>query len=1199
MTPQQFRRVQSVFHEARQVPLTEREEFLVAACADDMAVRQEVNALFESMDPAQRLTKLRNEVGDILAPIFGTTSDLKPSDTIGPYRIDRLLGEGGMGTVYLAQQAGPLHRAVALKVIKVGMDTKQTLARFENEREALALMNHSNVARVFDAGVTPQGRPYFAMEYVEGEPITVFCDRHQLSIEDRLRLFMDVCRAVQHAHQKGIIHRDLKPSNVLVSTDATLPAIDKRGPEGGGIAGSPPLGRGRLDGVTVKVIDFGVAKATQRRSPDRTVFTEQGQFIGTPGYMSPEQVEMASPDIDTRTDIYSLGVLLYELLVGTRPFDDEVLRNAGYAEFQRIICEVDPPKPSTRVESIQKTIPPKGSESPANVMPIVEQEGLQGGSCDSSLPDHIARNRGVRARTLFRQLRGDLDWIVMKCLEKDRSRRYETANALVMDIERHVRREPVLASPPSTIYRIRKFVRRNRFAVVAAAAIMLALSAGLASTSAMYVRSESLRQLATDNAEKARLEAERATSERDRTDRFAVFMEQTLEGVGPSVALGRDSTMLKEMMDAAANRIVEEKLDENPAAELRLRLAIGNVYRQIAEFEAAEKMLTPAVELALALEGRESITYALAVNHRAMLFESKGLPSVALPEFEEARSILQVLFPGDNSDVAMVINNIASCQNSLGRSHEALPLHEESLAMRRRLTSGVDDLSVAYSLNGLAQCLDTLGRSSEALPKYEEALSIRQRLLPGDHPDIATSLNNEAVCLNYLGRSAEALVRYQEVLVLRQRLFPKDHPSVARVFGNIGSCLYALGRSNEALSNFEESLAMSRRLFSSDHPDIAQGANNVGACLMSLGRSAESLPKHEEALAMRRRLFAGDHPSIATSLNNVAGALSRLGRYAEALPTFEEALAMTQRIYHGDHPSNARGLHNVADCLAALDRPNEALARFHEALAMFQRIYATDHPNLAICMKNIGRCLESLGRPRDAMAMYEDALAMIKRLFPGDHPEVVGLLNGIGGTLEALDRHAEALPMYEEALAMSRRLHPEEHPDTASSLNNIALCLDSLGQSEEALPKLQEALDIYRRFYPGDHPFVATTLTNVASCLDSLGLSGDATLNFEEALAMQMRMVPPTHIDVLSTKTKLGRALANLSRHSEAEELLVSTWEAIEERDDVDVGKKQKCLNALAHLYESWNLAEPDQGYDEKATEWRDRLDDFSSPPPG
>jgi serine/threonine protein kinase len=340
-------------------------------------------------------------------------------ERIGPYRILEELGEGGMGVVYLAEQTAPIHRRVALKVIKLGMDTRQVIARFEAEREALALMNHPNVAQVFEAGSTDDGRPYFAMEHVPGIPITEYCDLHRLSTAERLGLFIDACHAVQHAHQKGIIHRDIKPSNVLVMVQGDLPAV--------------------------KVIDFGVAKATHQRLTERTLFTEHGQLVGTPGYMSPEQASLGTLDIDTRTDIYALGVLLYELLVGSRPFDDRDLRKAGIDEIQRIIREVDPPKPSTRFSSLG----------------------------DSSTV--VAQNRRTEPRRLARELRGELDWIVMKCLEKERAHRYATADELGLEIRRHLNHEVVRAGPPKLTYRARKFVRRNRTPLAAASILLIAV----------------------------------------------------------------------------------------------------------------------------------------------------------------------------------------------------------------------------------------------------------------------------------------------------------------------------------------------------------------------------------------------------------------------------------------------------------------------------------------------------------------------------------------------------------------------------------------------------------------------------------------------------------------------------------------------------------------------------------------------------
>jgi serine/threonine protein kinase len=462
-TPLSRTRAELLFHSALERGPAEREAFLVEACRGDTVLIREARALIAAHERA----------GDFLEPALSSEMEaemarLKPEvagERIGPYKLLQQIGQGGFGAVWMAEQEQPVRRRVALKIIKLGMDTKEVIARFEQERQALAMMDHPNIAKVFDAGATPQGRPYFVMELVRGVKMTDYCDQHALETDERLRLFMQVCRAVQHAHQKGIIHRDLKPSNVLVTIN---------------------------DGVAVpKVIDFGLVKATQARLTDLTLFTQFERFIGTPAYMSPEQAEMTSLDIDTRSDIYSLGVLLYELLTGHTPLDAKTLMERGYDEMRRAIRECDPPIPSMRLSSL--------------------------GGEELTL---TAQRRHTEPARLSRAVRGDLDWIVMKCLEKSRSRRYETASGIAMDIERHLANEPIIARPPATFYRLKKLVLRNKVAVGAGSLVLLALILGL--TVALwqfFEKSEALRA-------QSRLRTE-AESGRRREERLRVQAEQS------------------------------------------------------------------------------------------------------------------------------------------------------------------------------------------------------------------------------------------------------------------------------------------------------------------------------------------------------------------------------------------------------------------------------------------------------------------------------------------------------------------------------------------------------------------------------------------------------------------------------------------------------------------------------------------------
>ena len=540
-------RIEALFHEAADLAPGKRSAFLEERCRSEPELKSRVDKLLKCLDRGDSLTP----------PILAWDSESEKEfaegagSMIDRYRLVRPLGEGGFGVVYQAEQEAPVVRPVALKIIKLGMDTKQVVARFEAERQALALMDHPHIAKVLDGGTTELGRPYFVMELVAGVPITEYCDQHRLSTRERLELFIQVCQAVQHAHQKGIIHRDLKPSNVLVTVHDGEPAP--------------------------KVIDFGVAKAIHRRLTEKTVFTEYRQLIGTPVYMSPEQAEVTTLDVDTRTDIYSLGVLLYELLTGTTPFDLKTLERAGYLEMQRVIREEEPVKPSTRLSTLGKNL------------------------------SNVASRRRTEAPVLTRLVRGDLDWIVMKSLEKDRTRRYATASSLADDVGRYLRNEPVHAGPPTTSYRFQKFLRRNRTVVLSGVLVALALVVGTVGAILGMIEAADERDEA-EKERKAALAARRdAVMEAERAQAVTRFLTETLSLADPEVSLSPDLSVRTILDRAAAD--VERAFTGQPEAEAMIRTTIGRAYASLGEDHLADTHLRRAVALLDGLDEVRSLDF--------------------------------------------------------------------------------------------------------------------------------------------------------------------------------------------------------------------------------------------------------------------------------------------------------------------------------------------------------------------------------------------------------------------------------------------------------------------------------------------------------------------------------------------------------------------------------------------------------------
>lgn len=936
-------------------------------------------------------------------PTSGTSSPTSPPASsvapveeagarVGPYTLLSILGEGGFGTVWLAERREPMVQRVALKIIKPGMDSRAVVARFEHERQALAVMDHPNVARVFDGGVTDSsvragGRPYFVMELVHGEPLTSFCDRHQLTVRERLALFIPICEAVQHAHTKGIVHRDIKPSNILVSMKDGHPLV--------------------------KVIDFGIAKAITHEAWGQTAFTQQGTVIGTSEYMSPEQIS-GEADIDTRTDVYSLGVVLYELLVGELPFDALTLRSAGFAGAQRIICEVDPPRPSTRLSAI-----------------------------DAQTGEHIAVSRRVDRDRLASELKRELEWIPLKAMRKERVRRYASADALASDIRRYLEGRPLEAAPESRTYLIRKFIRRHRVETVAAAAVFVALVAGLAGTISQ----------------------------------------------GREAARQRDAALIAQGGESEQRRVAESEREE----ALRQKHAAERNAAAAEVARARAQAITDFVTTTL----RSSDPYAVVGSgdgraggrHDATIL---GAMRHALGDLDAGR------FRDDPETDAALRTTIATILENNGRTGEAEALYRGALETYRSLAPG-DDPRTAEALNTLSKNLHALGRP-EAEGLVLESLAMYRRLYSGDHTAIARGLSNYGIMLADRGRAADGVGPLTESLAMRERLHPGDHTDTAISLGHLAAVLRAAGRADEAAPLAVRALAMRERLYSGDHPDVASSLDTLAMIELTLGRLPEAEAHYQRALAMRLRLFPGDHPAVAENMTMVAWVWEDLDREEEAEGLYERALEMRRRLFPGHHPDVATSIGNLGYNRQVLGKYEEARVLFVEADAMYRAVYPGDHPNTATNLSNLAMALNNLGEEEEATRVGADALEMRRRLYPNDHPDVSESLNNLAVIFNGRGLSAEAEPLYREALEMSQRLYPGDHPGTAMSLGNLGSVLLSLERLSDAAALFAEALDMNRRLYGDESPRVTNQIINLARAQQAQGMTEAARVHFDDAI---------------------------------------------------------------------------------------------------
>jgi serine/threonine protein kinase/tetratricopeptide (TPR) repeat protein len=955
--------MKGIFDEARRLASDAQEAFVRERCAGDAGLAAQVMALLKDLRSAGAFMDSLAASSAMKLEGFGTHEG--PGSTIGRFKLLQLIGEGGFGSVFLAEQREPVRRTVALKIIKLGMDTRQVIARFEQERQALALMDHPNIARVLDAGATETGRPYFVMEFVRGEPITLYCDDHKLGMKQRLEVFAQVCHAVQHAHQKGIIHRDLKPSNILVTV-----ADDRPVP---------------------KIIDFGIAKATGPRLTDKTLFTEHRALIGTPEYMSPEQAEMGSADVDTRSDIYALGVLLYELMTGVTPFDPERLRSASWVELQRIIREVEPPRPSARLSAMAERLP------------------------------EIAARREAQPGRLRGLIRGDLDWMVMKCLEKDRTRRYATADELAADIQRHLTGQPVSAAPPSTAYRVRKFVRRNRAAVAAVSLVTAVGLIGLVGTSAGLLIARGQRDRAI-GAEKR--ERQRATEAEDQAQRAKVALAILDLGLGfaDPASPGGKHLEVREMLRLAEKSISTRfpRLDE----QMQARVTFGQRLLRIDESLAADEEERKAIRLLkeygtdprliaeaprLMFEARSVLSgCASAGVHDYPLVERQLTVEAAVEYLRNAnpalgaaaaeyaeRTMWTSLEPQDPARIERAGRSLLAAADGFSEMTSAqasaltavlhVPCLESTdpgmaqacgpILLKWLGTAeerGVDENTMMDYRHTVLKLYAITDRCNEVVSVAQDQLRATEQLLPSKPWQRLRYDSCAARTLAFAGqdtdRARQILINAAEearasqsqnklaARVLLHHLFavaaktPPDPDLVTEALGPLSPALV------EALLEVRDFGAWTperlRRFFelASAQPVLDPGTRRVlGAAMMGTTTPIfSSMPDGASVLERLVDFLKPDQETptaiYAQALFELAKRQSELGQWEEARGTYERGVDCYAAVFEDDDWFRARGRFLIGNCQAVLGDSAKGLAAMRENLQWIRDRMGPDHP---------------------------------------------------------------------------------------------------------------------------------------------------------------------------------------------------------------------------------------------------------------
>ncbi len=962
----------------------------------------------------------------------------KRPEQIGGYRILDELGAGGMGVVYLAEQEQP-HRQVALKVIRLGWEAEKLLKRFEQEAEVLGRLEHPGIARIYEAGVdkAPDGRriPFFAMELVDGEPLTEYADRLKLGTRQRLELVSRICDAVQHAHGKGVIHRDLKPGNILVTRD-----------------GQP------------KILDFGVARSTDSDIQVTTIQTDVGQLIGTVPYMSPEQISGDPTDLDTRSDVYALGVISYELLAGRLPYE---LQKKMIHEAARIIREDDPTPLST----------------------------------------------------INRVFRGDVETIVGKSLAKEKDRRYQTASALGADIRRYLNDQPIAARPPSTVYQVKKFARRNKGLVAGLAASFVLLVAGvivstifaisatqqraiaveaLGQAEAEQERAELAEERAVAEAERATLEAERATLEAAKAERTSEFLTSILESVDPTVAAGRDTELLEDILSNATERI-DTELSDQPEIEISVRDTIGGTYRMITKFEESEEQLLLAVERARAELSPEDVLYSTTINNLAVLYSDQG-------------------------------------------------------------------------------------RHEEALEFYLEALELRTRFLGREHAETLTTISNIALCYSDLGRLDEAEALYEEALPLREIGLADDPAASSELLAGAGVFFYLRGDYDRAVELLTGAYDVRREAFGEEHPFTLRSMIDIAVVKENLGQTEEAEELYVRAVDRVVATYGPEHPTTMLAKTNYANLLSRQQRFDEAIPLLKESVEVRSRTLGAEHDDTLVSRNSLLVAYMRQGNWDAAKPLGREITEIYLRTLGEDHPDTLISMNNLAWVERYSDNPEGAEELFRTVIERHRKILNHENLNRLNPIVSLAGLLRSQERHEETIELYLEVYEVQRGILGVEHRNTYTTAYNYASSLRNTEREDEVRVFWQEHIEQMESIEESqDTPLLGSSYSQLGSSCLKLDLFVEAEQAFRECYRIRDELEIEGDQRAIFVRSAIGAALTGQGRHEEAEAELLAAYEAIMAEEEPNEAFRDRTIERIVSLYESWEKPAEAQVWASKA----------------